>query len=106
MVLRISFLACILLLSCTRQKGNSEEEKEEYQLNATDLFEIHCSNCHGMTGKLGNSGAKDLTKSLFTVAQIKEIVSEGKNAMPPLGELIANPAEMDSIVRYVLSLRK
>ncbi|MFT5580772.1 MAG: cytochrome c5 [Psychromonas sp.] len=106
MVLRISLFFSLLLIGCNSPISQKGFEESEFKLNASDLFEIHCSNCHGMKGNLGNSGAKDLSKSQFTIAQIKEIVSEGKKAMPPLGELIANPSEMDSIVNYVLSLRK
>lgn len=70
------------------------------------LYERNCSNCHGMDGRLGNSGAKDLTASKMTDEQIIEILEEGKNAMPPMAMLMENPSDMDSIVVFVKSLRK
>lgn len=70
------------------------------------LFEINCSNCHGMDGKLGNSGAKDLSQSTMSDAEIVTILEEGKNAMPPMGMLMENSSDMDSIVVFVKSLRR
>ena len=59
-----------------------------------------------MDGKLGNSGAKDLTESKLTDNQILEILNEGKGAMPAQIQLIGKPAEMDSVVEFVKQLRK
>lgn len=65
-----------------------------------------CLSCHGVDGKLGNSGAKDLSISKLTPEEIKEVLSEGKGAMPPALELLADPNHMDSVVQFVQSLRK
>ncbi len=65
-----------------------------------------CLSCHGADGKLGNSGAKDLSISKLTPEEIKEVLSEGKGAMPPALELLADPNHMDSVVQFVQSLRK
>ncbi len=46
------------------------------------LYENNCKLCHGSDGKLGASGAKDLTATVIDLAAIKEIIVHGKGAMP------------------------
>jgi mono/diheme cytochrome c family protein len=62
--------------------------------------------CHGENGQLGNSGAKDLSTSLLSDEEIREILNEGKGAMPPILELMANPKHMDSVIQHIKTLRK
>ena len=46
------------------------------------LYEANCKLCHGDDGKLGAAGAKDLTATIMDVTAIKEIIVNGKGAMP------------------------
>jgi len=57
-------------------------------------------------GKLGDSGAKDLSVSKIDSAAIANIIENGKNGMPRLGKYIYNDEEMGNTVQYVKSLRK
>jgi len=109
MVLR--FLVVLFLFSSCQSDSKTgsvdlEEEQEDVALSGDKLYLNHCSNCHGLDGKLGNSGAKDLSVSRFSDAEIVQIIQEGKNAMPPLAELMESKQEMDSVVEYVKRLRK
>ena len=79
---------------------------EEVIPTGKELYYNQCSACHGMDGKLGNSGAKDLTNSNLTDNQILHILNEGKGAMPAQIQLIGKPSEMDSVVEFVKQLRK
>lgn len=46
------------------------------------LYKANCVLCHGGDGKLGASGAKDLSASTMDVAAMKEIIIHGKGLMP------------------------
>jgi mono/diheme cytochrome c family protein len=46
------------------------------------LYKANCVVCHGNDGKLGLSGAKDLSTSTLEVAEIKELILHGKGLMP------------------------
>ena len=64
-----------------------------------------CISCHGENGQLGNSGAKDLSISKLSPEEIREILSEGKGAMPPALELMEDPKHMDSVIQFVQTLK-
>jgi mono/diheme cytochrome c family protein len=46
-----------------------------------DIFTEKCALCHGTDGKLGMSGAKDLSVTALNHQGIVEIITNGKNAM-------------------------
>ena len=108
MVLKgITFFVLIsLFVSCKPPAGDCEECEAEAENTGKNLYMNQCFSCHGGDGKLGNSGAKDLSISKLLPDEIKEVLSEGKGAMPPALELLADPKHMDSVVQFVQSLRK
>ena len=62
------------------------------------LYTQNCSLCHGADGKLGASGASDISKSPLDVAGIKEVILNGKGNMTPV-HVTEEQAEM--IAEYV-----
>ena len=52
------------------------------------------------------SGAKDLSTSNLKKEEIKDRIQNGKNGMPSFEGIIQEGEQMDSIVSYVISLRK
>lgn len=62
------------------------------------LYEANCRLCHGDDGKLGLTGAKDLTATTLDVNAIKEIILHGKNTMAPVA---VNDEQAQSIADYV-----
>lgn len=62
------------------------------------LYEANCKLCHGSDGKLGLTGAKDLTATGMDVSAIKEIILKGKGAMPPAA---VNETQAALIAEYV-----
>lgn len=73
---------------------------------AEELFEFNCTACHGADGKLGASGAKDLTKSTLGDKDLIKLISEGKNGMPPMEDLLGSRENVERVAEYVKSLRK
>ena len=80
-------------------KGLPEEK-------GASLFLMHCASCHGEDGKLGASGAKDLSVSKLTDKEIENIINNGKNAMPPMKVLLENKDNIELVIKHVKSLRK
>jgi mono/diheme cytochrome c family protein len=97
------------LYSC--YENHNIEDKTEYAENANiitgkSLFLQHCAICHGEDGALGASGAKDLTRSSLDSIQVVAIINNGKNAMPPMKELLETHDNVGKVVAHVLKLRK
>jgi mono/diheme cytochrome c family protein len=109
MVLRIYFFSIILigLVSCSNNESKADvlppETPEE---KGASLFIVHCAACHGEDGKLGASGAKDLTMSKLSDEEIEKIIVNGKNAMPPMKVLLENKENINLVIEHVKSLRK
>ena len=108
MVLKlVAFLLVSILFACSSEpdKKNTIPQETSAQKSA-NLFILYCASCHGEDGKLGSSGAKDLSKSTLSIAEINEILANGKNAMPPMNELLETKENQDLVINHVQSLRK
>ncbi len=47
-------------------------------------YEGRCGMCHGVDGKLGMAGAKDISATMLDAATIKDIILHGRNSMMPV----------------------
>lgn len=68
------------------------------------LYAGNCVACHGEDGKAGIAGAKNLTISQLDEAGIINIISNGKNAMPPYKKVF-NEQEINALTKYVQSIK-
>ena len=112
MVLKFLFFG--LLIVCVSCSGEISEDPQELTIDenkpfteadAKNLFSLKCTSCHGEDGKLGMSGAKDLSVSSLSDSEILAIIKTGKNAMPSFGSTI--PEEQQKmLLPIVKSLRK
>lgn len=114
MALRIQSLIALVCLSvmigCSN--GSTTEKVEETgsdkpftMEDAKAVFTFRCTSCHGDDGKLGLSGAKDLSISKLSDQEILTLLQDGKNTMPSFKELIPVD-QQDSLVAYIKTLRK
>jgi cytochrome c6 len=69
------------------------------------VYKTNCMVCHGNDGKLGLSGAADLSASTMTTEQMLEIVTNGKGGMMPYKELLSKE-QREMVVQYVESLKE
>lgn len=70
----------------TKRKGIAKDGAST-ELVANDgkaLYEANCVVCHGNDGKLGISGAADLSASTLDAAGVKDVILHGKNMMQPV----------------------
>lgn len=69
------------------------------------IFKKYCVLCHGVDGKLGLNGAKDITATVLTEAERITLVTKGKNTMTPF-EGILTPEQIQAVVAYTFTLKK
>ena len=67
-------------VACNESNPTVETSKTSLPLGQ-ELYALHCASCHGESGDLGLSGAKNLKTSALTISEIKAIVKSGKNGM-------------------------
>jgi mono/diheme cytochrome c family protein len=109
MVLRIYFFVALLfgLVACSNnQSQNDVLPPETPEEKGASLFIMHCASCHGEDGKLGASGAKDLTMSKLSDEEIEKIIVNGKNAMPPMKVILENKENLALVIKHVKSFKK
>jgi len=68
------------------------------------IYDSKCMNCHGPDGKLGLSGAKDLTQSALTHDEKMQVVANGKNAMMPFRDQLTE-AQIHAVTSYLETLK-
>jgi mono/diheme cytochrome c family protein len=67
-----------------------------------EIYSTTCVVCHGESGKGGSHGGAPLTTSL-TRESIANIVTRGRNDMPPFGSALS-PDQLADLTSYVLTL--
>ena len=107
MVLKIVGLFLTLTLaSCSRSVDEfSSKDNGGYQSGAK-FYEQRCDICHGADGKLGVSSASDLSASVLTTDELKEIIKNGKGAMPAFGHALKSDSTLYALIEHITSLRK
>lgn len=96
----------LLLVSCSSPSGNiNPGAPDPPEVVGENLFIMHCAACHGEDGKLGASGAKNLALSKLSDLEIKKILKEGKNGMPPMNELLGTPENINLVITHLKKLR-
>lgn len=102
------FIGCcflFLVTACTENKKTEDAVKPTTEfVSGEEVFKKSCVACHGANGKLGFSGAKDLTKSTLPVDSIKIQVTNGKGAMTGFKNLLTEE-EILAVSNYAYEFR-
>jgi len=109
MVLKSTFLLGLVLFifSCqSTAKSKEELAKQTPAEQGASLYTMHCAQCHGEDGKLGSSGAKDLSKSVLADQQVLQIIKNGKGAMPSMKALLETEDNIHLVLSHVKALRR
>lgn len=99
------FIIISLLISSSCTEDNKQSKKVSKQRDSKYLYTLKCASCHGHNGKLGAGGAKDLSLSRITDAEIKYIISNGKAPMPSFKSNLSEN-EIEEVIKFVKNLRK
>ena len=98
-------LIASILVACNETKPSVESSPSSVPLGE-ELYALHCASCHGESGDLGVSGAKNLKTTALSISEIKHIIKTGKNAMPSFRGVLGSESHIDSVSRYVTTLHK
>ena len=102
----LPFALLVLLIACSSTSGSDPDHPMAADKSTgQSVFNMNCSLCHGRDGKLGLNGAKDLTASTLSKAEMLAIVRSGKGAMMPYKDVLT-AKEIDAVVEHVRTLGK
>jgi len=96
-------LIMLLLLACGGASVDTADTTRKDKTPGHDLFNKNCTLCHGRDGKMGINGAKDLTLSTLTRAEMIAIVEQGKGQMMPYKNVLS-AKEIELVVEHVRTL--
>lgn len=97
------FLSVLVFASC----GGNDSPKVDLGIASAGrtIYFGKCNACHGEEGKKGLGGAKDLSVSVLTNQEIKEIVTKGKGSMAGYGAVLSDE-EINQVIEYIITLRQ
>jgi mono/diheme cytochrome c family protein len=73
-------------------------------INAKQIFKQSCAVCHGVDGKLGANGSKDLTQSILTIDEKVNMIKNGKGLMIAF-EAVLSAEEINAVAKYTEQLK-
>lgn len=85
--------------------AGKEQNKYAAAPDGEAIYKKYCVLCHGVDGKLGLNGSKDLSVSKVTEAERIIQITKGKNTMTPF-EGILSPEEIKAVAAYSMTLTK
>jgi cytochrome c6 len=68
------------------------------------IFRKNCVTCHGADGRLGLSGAKDLTQSDLSLEDRMVLIAKGRGLMTPF-EGMLTPEQIAAVAQYTMELK-
>lgn len=83
----------------------SEDSSAGAAASGHDIFMNSCTSCHGQDGKLGLSGAKDLTASTLDLDSKIEIIRNGKAPMAGYAGVLTDE-QIKAVAEYTETLKK
>ncbi|MBK8555751.1 MAG: c-type cytochrome [Lewinellaceae bacterium] len=73
----------LTIWACNSEPAASSATADTYEPDGSYIYRQNCVVCHGADGKLGLSGAKDLSQSKLTLDDRVLQITNGKNMMTP-----------------------
>ena len=69
------------------------------------VYKTNCVSCHGVYGKMGVSGAFDLSASPLSLEERVKVITDGRNAMASFKSVLS-PEKIRAAAEYTLQLKK
>lgn len=98
--INISLLFIAFIFACA---GNTSSNTAS-AVDGEAIYKKYCTLCHGVDGKLGLNGSKDITISKLTEPERIVQITKGKNTMTPF-EGILSPEEIKAVAAYSMTLK-
>ncbi len=96
MLALLSFLCLTAAFGLAEMSAKKNEAKGG--ANTEELYVNNCGTCHGKDGKLGLSGASDMSATQLSVDSITSIILNGRNLMPKTN---LTPEQAKEVAGYV-----
>jgi mono/diheme cytochrome c family protein len=96
----LSFFLIVVSFTLAYKSKGAKAGDKIVAVDGKKIFEDKCAQCHGVDGKLGASGAKDLSITQLSHPAIIEIINTGKNGMAPYKEVLT-PEQIEAVAAYV-----
>lgn len=84
--------------------ANPENTSYNKAIHGTALFDANCAYCHGSDGK-GVYGTIDLFASKTNRETMKQIIKDGKKAMPSYKDIM-DDVEIDAMIEHIETMKK
>ena len=95
----ILLVGVLFSFSCDEKKN-----QKVGKISGAKLYKQNCIICHGLDGKMGVNGSKDLTLSKLTVKERVAIITKGKGAMAPYEEVLTKD-EILAVAKFTTTLK-
>lgn len=96
----LSFFLIVVAFGLGHKTKDAKAGVKIAAVNGKEIFEDKCTLCHGSNGKLGMSGAKDLSVTQLSHAGIVETVTNGKNTMAAYKDVLS-PEQINAVASYI-----
>ncbi|MES2565925.1 MAG: cytochrome c [Bacteroidota bacterium] len=96
----LSFFLIVVSFGIAEKVKKEKSGEKLVTISGKQIFEEKCTLCHGDDGKLGMSGAKDLSITQLDHAGIVTIVTEGKNTMASYKGTLS-PEQIEAVSDYI-----
>jgi mono/diheme cytochrome c family protein len=97
----LSLFLMIVIYAC----ANNQKNDATAGMEGEAIYKKYCTVCHGIDGKLGLNGSKDITISKLTEAERIAQITNGKNTMTPFKGILS-PEEIKAVAAYSMTLTK
>lgn len=97
--------ALTTLACASKENKPTSSSTSNPTVDGAKVFKQNCELCHGVDGKLGANGSKDLTISELDLNERIAMVSKGKGVMMAF-ENILTLSEIKAVCEYTLTLGK
>jgi mono/diheme cytochrome c family protein len=93
------------MLSC--EEAGDEKAKVTSKDPGKKVYQIYCTTCHGIDGKLKSGNAADLSISKISSDSIRKVILYGNDkGMGPYKTIIKDEAVIKALVKHVKTLQK
>jgi mono/diheme cytochrome c family protein len=96
----LSFFLIIVAFGLGEKMKSAKAGAKTVAVNGKEIFEDKCTLCHGSDGKLAANGAKDLSTTALTHADMVNVITNGKNTMASYKEVLS-PEQIEAVSNYI-----